>query len=98
MAGGQIDADLGGGVVKKRMALPGQGKRGGIRTIIATKKEDRWVFLFGFAKNEKSTIGVGELKALKELAKEYLEFDALQIKRAIENGVLKEILYDCFKA
>jgi len=33
---GLIDADLGGGVVKKRVALPGRGKRGSARTLVAT--------------------------------------------------------------
>ena len=93
MSRGLIDANLGGDVVKKRVAIPGQGKRGGARTIVATKKDDRWVFLFGFAKNERSTIEADELKALQELAKEYLEFDARQIKQAVENGVLMEIHY-----
>jgi len=93
MARGLIDADLGGGIVKKRLAIPGQGKRGGVRTIVATKKEDRWVFLFGYTKNERTTIEAGELKALQELAKEYLEFDACQIRRAVEKGVLTEIDY-----
>lgn len=41
MAQGLIDADLGGYVVKKRVALPGQVKRGGVRTIVATKLSDR---------------------------------------------------------
>lgn len=45
---GLIDADLGGHVVKKRLALPGQGKRGGARTIVATRLADRWFFLYGF--------------------------------------------------
>jgi len=98
MARGLIDADLGGGIVKKRVALPGQGKRGGARTIVATKKEDRWVFIFGFAKNERSTIEADELKALQELAKEYLKLDARQIGQAIENGVLMEIHYGSGKA
>ena len=53
MAQGLVDADLGGHVVKKRVALPGQGKRGGARTIVATKMADRWFFLYGFGKNER---------------------------------------------
>jgi hypothetical protein len=44
MAEGLVDADLGGNVVKKRVALPGQGKRGGARTIVATNWGDRWFF------------------------------------------------------
>jgi len=97
MVRGLIDADLGCGVVKKRIALSGQGKRSGARTIVATKKEGRWVFLFGFNKNERSNIDPGDLKALQELAREYLEFDARQIRQAVEKGVLTEIHYDSHK-
>ncbi|HLR13312.1 MAG TPA: type II toxin-antitoxin system RelE/ParE family toxin, partial [Burkholderiaceae bacterium] len=43
MSQGLIDADLGGYVVKKRVALSGQGKRGGARTIVATKMAGRWL-------------------------------------------------------
>ncbi|WP_295403673.1 type II toxin-antitoxin system RelE/ParE family toxin [uncultured Thiocystis sp.] len=50
MAAGLVDADLGGGVVKKRIAMPGRGKRGGTRTLLATNRQDRWFFLYGFAK------------------------------------------------
>lgn len=55
MAQGLIDADLGGHVVKERVALPGQGKRGGAGVIVATKLADRRFFLFGFGKNERTT-------------------------------------------
>ena len=47
MTQGLIDADLGGGVVKKRVGLAGRGKRGGARTLLATNKSNRWFFLFG---------------------------------------------------
>jgi hypothetical protein len=43
MVRGLIDADLGGGVVKKRVALPGCGKSGGARTLLATNRGDRWL-------------------------------------------------------
>ena len=42
-----FDADLGGGLFKKRIARPGQGKSGGYRTLGATNKGDRWVFVYG---------------------------------------------------
>ena len=48
MVGGLVDADLGGGVVKKRVALPGRGKSGGSRTLVATNKGDRWFFYLRF--------------------------------------------------
>ena len=47
MEAGLVDADLGGGVVKKRVALPGRGKSGSVRTLLATNKADRWFFVFG---------------------------------------------------
>lgn len=50
MERGLIDADLGGGVYKKRIALPGRGKRGITRTLIATNRANRWIFLTGFEK------------------------------------------------
>ena len=56
MSNGLIDADLGGNVFKKRIALPGRGKRGGARTLLATNRDDRWIFLYGFPKNEKENI------------------------------------------
>ncbi len=55
MVAGLIDADLGGHVVKKRVALAGRGKRGGARTIVATNLADRWFFLFGFGKTNEPT-------------------------------------------
>ena len=68
MEAGLIDADLGGQLVKKRIALPGRGKRGGARTIVATNRGDRWYFIFGFGKNERANIDQHELRALQELA------------------------------
>lgn len=56
MAKGLIDADLGGGVVKKRVGLAGRGKRGGARTLVATNKGNRWFFVYGFEKNDRANI------------------------------------------
>ena len=66
MERGLIDADLGGGVFKKRIALPNRGKSGSVRTLIATNKNDRWFFVLGFEKNQRDNIGKIELIALKE--------------------------------
>jgi hypothetical protein len=68
MVAGLIDADLGGGLVKKRVGLGGRGKRGGARMLLATNKGDRWFFLFGFEKNERANISGEELEALQDLA------------------------------
>ena len=61
MAAGLVDADLGGGVFKKRVALPGKGKSGSARTLVATQKGKRWFFVFGFEKNERDNVTPTEL-------------------------------------
>ena len=94
MAQGLIDADLGGHVVKKRVALPGQGKRGGARTIVATKLLDRWFFLYGFGKNDRANIDKDELKMLQEVAKDFLAFDDAQLAIALTAGEIVEICND----
>src|SRR5215468_8371315 len=91
MANGLIDADLGRHVVKKRIALRGRGKSGGVRTIVATNFDDRWYFMFGFAKNERSTIGPAELRALQALAEDLLGLDTTAIALACNAGEIVEI-------
>lgn len=93
MAQGLVDADLGGNVVKKRVALPGRGKRGGARTIVATNLGDRWFFLYGFGKNERANIDRDELKFFQEVAKELLGFDDRQIAKALSAGEIVEVLH-----
>jgi hypothetical protein len=66
MAQGLIDADLGGGMVKKRVGVSGRGKRGGARTLVATNKGNRWFFVYGFEKKDRANISDDELEALKE--------------------------------
>lgn len=94
MEAGLIDADLGGQVVKKRVALPGRGKRGGARTIVATNRGDRWYFIFGFGKNERASIDKHELRALQELASDLLGQDAAAITAALKADELVEIGHD----
>jgi hypothetical protein len=98
MAQGLIDADLGGHLVKKRVSLPGQGKRGGARTIVATKMSDRWFFLFGFSKNERANIDKDELKLLQEVASDLLSFNDQQLTTALSNGQITEVCDDYDKA
>ena len=91
MSRGLIDANLGGDVYKKRFGVAGRGKRGGARTIVATRKGDRWIFLFGFEKNERSNIRPTELIALQKLAKTLLDLHDRDLARAMAAGELKEI-------
>jgi hypothetical protein len=94
MVQGLIDANLGGHLVKKRVALRGRGKSAGARTIVATKFEQRWVFLFGFEKNERSNMDASELKVLKELAASLLDLDQQAITVAITAGQLFQLQGD----
>lgn len=94
MAEGLVDADLGGNVVKKRVALPGQGKRGGARTIVATRMADRWFFLYGFGKNERANIDKDELKVLQEVARELLAFDDQKLALALSASEIVEVCND----
>lgn len=88
---GLVDAQLGGEVCKKRVALPGRGKRGSVRTLIAYRESQRLVYLFGFAKNERDNINTRELAALKRLAGHLLSLTDAGIRRAIKAGELQEI-------
>jgi hypothetical protein len=91
---GQFDANLGGSVYKKRIALPGRGKRGSVRTLIAFHIGDRAFFVFGFSKNERANIDVLELRALKLMAKTLLEKSNAKLKNDLEAKVLIEVRND----
>jgi hypothetical protein len=91
---GLIDADLGGGVMKKRVPLPGRGKSGGARTLVATNRGDRWFFVFGFEKNERANISAEELEALQAIAADLLKLAAKELHAQVETGALQEICND----
>jgi hypothetical protein len=91
---GLIASDLGGGVIKQRIARPGRGKSGGFRTLIVFTKSTRAFFVHGFAKSEKDTIEKDELVALKKLAAELQAYDEKTIARVIASGTLSEVTCD----
>ena len=91
---GLVDADLGEHLFKKRIALLGHGKRSGVRTLVASKIDDQWFFLYGFAKNERDTISDRERRVLQVIAGSWLEQDQKMLQRAIEDGELKEVTTD----
>lgn len=94
MMNGLYDADLGGGLFKKRIARPGQGKSGGFRTLLATNKGNRWVFVYGFPKNVRSNIDKDEEEALKKLASHLLSLTAQAVNKAKQTGELIEVNCD----
>lgn len=91
MQKGLIDARLGGGLIKKRVARSGHGKRGGYRVILASNLGDRWVFMFGFAKNERDNVDDDELRLMKRLASAFLEMDDRMLRQALTSGEILEI-------
>lgn len=91
---GLMDANLGGGLVKKRVGRKGEGKRGGYRTILATQMDEMWFFVYGFAKNERDNIDKQELAALKELASELLRMSDSQLHLALTSKSLERVHYE----
>ena len=91
---GLIDADLGGGLIKQRVARPGQGRSGGYRTVVAYRRRGRAVFLYGFAKNERDNIGPDDLAALKKLAAVYLGATMAALEAWCGQGELREAMCD----
>ena len=88
---GLIDAKLGGFLVKKRVAAPGRGKRGGYRTIVGHRQGDRLIFVHGFAKNETENITRKEKEALRKLCDVYMRADDKKLAEMIETKQILEI-------
>lgn len=91
MNNGLYDANLGGSVYKKRIPLDNKGKRGGARTIIAFKYNDKAFFIYSFAKNKKDNISDKDLKALKKLSKVYFSLTDKEIIEALHAGNLIKV-------
>ena len=94
MRAGLYEADLGGGLLKKRIARPGQGKSGGFRTLVATNKGGKWFFVFGFPKNVRSNIDKDEEEGLKKLASYLLSLSPPDLVTAQRAGELMEVNCD----
>jgi len=88
---GLVDADLGGGVIKQRVARPGKGKSGGYRTLILFRQGDRAIFAFGFAKSAQTNISKADLALLRDAATEALEWNDEELDRLVASETLVEI-------
>lgn len=88
---GQIDANLGGGVLKQRIARPGEGKSSGYRSIVFFRQGERAVFMYGFPKSERDNIKADEQKAFKEAAKHVLALTDKQMAALVKNGDFVEV-------
>ena len=88
---GQIDADLGGGVIKQRIARPGQGKSKGYRTIILFRRGAKAFFVYGFAKSRQANINDDEEEQFKEAAKYVLALTEKQLAELLKRGDFMEV-------
>ena len=89
---GLIDADLGGGVIKQRIARPGAGKSKDYRTIVIFRKGDKAFFVYGFPKSELGNIADDELEQFKNAAKSILALSDDQIRQLVECGQFEEVI------
>lgn len=88
---GQVDADLGGGVIKQRIARQGGGKSKGYRSIVLYRKGDKAFFVFGFPKSEQDNIRDDEAIQFKQMAKQVLALTDEQLQQLVDRGQFQEI-------
>lgn len=91
---GHVDADLGGGLVKQRIARPGEGRAGGFRMIIVFRSGELACFVSGFAKKDQANLDAAELAALKSAARDVLSLDRMQLSTLVDAGELIEVMTD----
>ena len=91
---GLVDADLGGGVVKQRIARKGGGRSGGFRTIMLFRRGDVAFFVHGFAKSARENLRRDELETFRLLADEYLSLDRTGVAAARAAGAIIEVICD----
>ena len=94
MERGLIDADLGGGVVKQRIARPGKGKSSGFRVIVLYRAGAVAFFVHGFAKSDRANLRDDEVVALKALASQMLAYNDKTIAKAVASGAIVEVICD----
>ena len=88
---GQIDADLGGEVIKQRIARPGRGRSKGYRTIILLRRGEKAFFVYGFSKSQRANIDDDEEQHFKETAKHVLALTEKQLAELVKRGDFTEV-------
>ena len=91
---GQIDANLGGGVIKQRIARPGESKSRGYRSIVLFRKGELSFFVYGFSKSELGNIRADEEAQFKKMAKHVLTLTDAQLSELLANGQFEEVIKD----
>lgn len=88
---GLVDADLGGGVIKQRVARPGQGRSGGVRALLVLRRGECAFLVHGFAKSDRENLRQTELAAVRALADEMLGLDEAGVEAMLANGAISEV-------
>ena len=91
---GLIDADLGGGVIKQRIARRGGSRSGGFRTIVLFRRGELAFFVYGFAKSGRDNVRRDELITFRLLADEYLSLERAGLAAAQAVGAIIEVECD----
>ena len=94
IANGRVDADLGGGVIKQRIARPGQGRSGGVRVLLVLRRGEYAFFVHGFAKRDRENLRRTELDAVRALADEMIGLDETGLEAMLANGTIGEVNCD----
>src|SRR5208337_1707989 len=90
---GQVEADLGGYLFKKRLAREGSGKRGSYRVLLGYQRPnaERIIFLYAFAKNARANISDKEKEALSLVAEAFISATDMQVALLLKDGSLVEV-------
>ncbi len=88
---GLVAADLGGGVIKQRIARKGAGRSGGFRTIILFRRSRLAFFVHGFAKSQRANLRQDELRAFRLLARQYLALDRAGLAAVATVGAIIQV-------
>ena len=91
---GSVDADLGGGVIKQRIARKGGGRSTGFRTVALFRRGELAFFVYGFAKSGRENLRRDELATFRRLADEYLALDRAGLAAAQAVGAIIEVNCD----
>jgi hypothetical protein len=91
---GLINADYGGGLIKKRVARDGGGKSGGYRSIIAYRSEEKCIFMFCFTKSDNGNLNINEVAQYKNTTGIYSGFSETEIAVALKKRELVEVTYN----
>jgi len=94
---GSINADLGNGLIKQRVARANEGRSGGFRAIVIYRPGRRAVFAYLFAKKDKENLTPVEGEVYRDLAKIVSEFSDATLDTAVAEKGWKTIDYEAYK-